>query len=118
MSLPDPSPQGGFAGAVLTAPVLLFRQGVSEHAQLFLVFEGNFQHSIDEIFVMEVHTGWAVKADQPGMDGDVGILSLRSRLVFWSPEIDRVLRDERPVSLKNDRSSSQSLSPPSFIQTI
>lgn len=52
---------------------------------------------------VEVHAGWAVKADQPGMDGDVGILSLGAWLVFWSPEIDRVLRDKRPVAFENDR---------------
>ena len=61
------------------APLFRFWQGVPERAQ-FLVLEGNFQHSIDEVFVIvefdqclleqldlhiEVHAGWAVEADQP-----------------------------------------------------
>ena len=37
------------------------------------------------------------------MNRDIFILSLRSWLVFWSPEIDRVLRDKRPIAVKNDR---------------
>lgn len=61
------------------------------------VFDRNLQHLIDEIIVIvefdqclleqldlhvEVHTGRTVKADQPGMDSDVGVLPFGAWLVF------------------------------------
>jgi hypothetical protein len=62
---------------------------------------------------VEVHAGWAVKADQPGMDGDVGILSLGAWLVFWSPEIDRVFVTNVQSPSRMIGLSSRSFRPPS-----
>ena len=52
---------------------------------------------------IEVHTGRAVEADQTGMDRNIGILPLRSRLVLWPSEVDRVLGEEGPIVIQDDR---------------
>lgn len=52
--------------------------------------------------------------EQPGMDGDVGILSLGAQLVFWSPEFDRVLL----VPTQRSASASRSRSPRSPLPGI
>lgn len=86
--------------------------------QIIVIVECDFEHLVHQIRVgiqfeqsllkefdlhIEVHARRAVEAYQTGMDRNIGILPFRSRLVLWPSEVDRVLGDEGPVVIQDDR---------------
>lgn len=52
---------------------------------------------------IEIHAKRAVEADHTGMDRNIGILPLGSGLVLGPSEVDRVLGEEGPIVIQDDR---------------
>ena len=63
-----------------------FVQGLFEHFQLKI----------------KIHPYRTIKAYQPGMDGNIGVLSFGTRCIAGTAKIDAVSGDERPVAIDDE----------------